>query len=401
MIENRLPTGNEVLRHLAFAFLLFTMIGFGLGYSLQKDTLLVKTTVDSSTLKGIGNALSQYADSHSGLLPSGENWIDQLIQTQDIYPKSFAPALSDCIEGESDIALNRVAAGKKLDDLPEDLVLAFQIQYSEPDTPRNFPFAERLAEYDKYKDVSPERIKDIFVYKDRWNITSGPENIKIHDFNKGALVLFADGNVRCLPYDKLGSLRWDLENSDYSEFFSQIVENYKVIPDQFRQCAHRIIPVMYTILFLSAAVVLKMRLIPKIYFSPVAVFCLTAAFFALVMGWASEWFHDNSCHYHAGPVFGLPVGLWAALCFAAFILNLPESKRKYINVYGIFLGITCSSIIHASLAYSLNSGFDTIIAGIPFGIAAGYLLAWLFAALINSKIKQIQLTNELQNDEPA
>ena len=397
MIENRLPTGNEVLRNIAIAFLLITLLGSSSMPSLERATNLAKVTVNSTCLKGIGNALAMYADSNEGYLPSGENWIDQLIETQDMSPKSFALTLSDCIEGESDVALNKAAAGKKLLELPADLVLAFQTQLEEPDNTRNYPLSERLSLFDKYKGSSNEKIKNVFIHKDWWNITCGPEKLKIHNFNHSAIILFAVGSVKIIHKDKLGTLRWDIENSDFSKVIEQIKESNNIISEKYSDRASIIVPTIYTILLVTAIVFIRVRPISKKYIRTLVTFCLATTFLSAFLGLASEVLHNNSWHFHVGALLGFPIGLWAALCFAAYILNLPEAKQKHTVFYGLLLGVFCSTILHASQAYILDSSYGTIIPGIFYGIAAGYFLAWLFAKLINN-IEKSKLNQEGQND---
>ena len=95
-----------------------------------------------SNLSGLGKALMIYAADHDDMLPA-ENWCDLLIEKCDVAPKSFLCKSSDSAKGESDYCLNKNAAGKKLSELPKDLVLLFEVEYTPDEGEIRMPLRNR------------------------------------------------------------------------------------------------------------------------------------------------------------------------------------------------------------------------------------------------------------------
>ena len=394
MIENRLPKSNEVLKYIAIAVLIVIMLGAGIEPSLMRSTNLARVTVDSTCLKGIGTELQLYAKDHSGFLPSGDNWIDQMIETQDMSPKTFSLSLSDCIEGESAVALNIAAAGRKLSELPNDLVLAFKIQNEKHESARDYPLSER-GSFEYFSDYLKKNIA--YVYKDRWNVACGPERLLFQEFNQASLVLFVDGSARWIEMDKLNTLRWDIENSDYSAVFERLIAQYNVFPEQFRSRAMNIGMVVAAIVIISIIIVLVFRPIEQKYNEAVLCFCFCTALLGGFLGFASEYFYPNSRYCHIGAIWGCLVGLLAALWFSIFILKQSRNSKRYLYFYSILLGVMCSAIIHFLLAFTLDSSYGNIILGMPYGVAAGYFLAGLFAKMIN-EVDQFENPQEVVDE---
>ncbi|NLW85108.1 MAG: DUF4190 domain-containing protein [Phycisphaerae bacterium] len=132
--------------------------------------------VCSSNLSGLNTALIVYAAiENEGIIPNADVWCDVLVSEADVSPKSFICPSSDAVEGQSSYAINRNAAGKRLRDLPADMVLLFEVSPG----PR------------------------------RWNPSGGPESITTeHHRGKGCNVLFAGGSIRIVPAARIHTLRW-------------------------------------------------------------------------------------------------------------------------------------------------------------------------------------------------
>jgi len=112
---------------------------------------------------------------NEGIIPNADVWCDVLVSEADVSPKSFICPSSDAVEGQSSYAINRNAAGKRLRDLPADMVLLFEVSPG----PR------------------------------RWNPSGGPESITTeHHRGKGCNVLFAGGSIRIVPAARIHTLRW-------------------------------------------------------------------------------------------------------------------------------------------------------------------------------------------------
>lgn len=141
--------------------------------ALGKTKMIAQRVVCGTNLKGLGSALYVYALDYDDKLPTADVWCDVLMSEADVSPKSFICPSSDAVEGQSSYAINRSAAGKRLRDLPADMVLLFEVSPG----PR------------------------------RWNPSGGPESINT-EHHDGCNILFADRSVQFVPADQLHTLRW-------------------------------------------------------------------------------------------------------------------------------------------------------------------------------------------------
>ena len=375
-----------------FIVILLIALFFGSAPALERDTRLVRLTVNSSCMRGIGKALIQYANSNNGFLPAGAGWTDILIENEDKYPKSFLLYDQGCleIEGESNVALNIAAAGQKLSELPSDLVLAFKVHNQNTESSRNYPVLERIS-YEKYKDDPGDYLKKQFVHKDWWNISCGPERLHINYFNMAALVLFANGDVRWVPFDELATLSWDQANTDYTEVINSRMDEYNAQTAEFHKRGN--ITILFLTAFLGVFIVLLLFKYPirKKHIPETISFIFLTSLFGIALGFASQWVHPDNHNYEIGAAIGLIVSFTAAICFASLVLNL---QVKHINHFGVFLGCVSSTIVHLALVYILaNPITEVFIFGLPYGILAGYLLGWIFAKLFFEQENQAEQTS--------
>ena len=79
----------------------------------------------ASNIKQIGIALHVYASENDDMLPS-KNWSDALKDYLDEISDVFVCRGSEHLEGESSYAFNIEAAGRKLSELPKNMVLLFE-----------------------------------------------------------------------------------------------------------------------------------------------------------------------------------------------------------------------------------------------------------------------------------
>jgi prepilin-type processing-associated H-X9-DG protein len=176
---------------------------------LEKIHPIAKSIVCATNLKGLGTALYVYANDYDDRLPP-EDWCDLLIMEADVSPKSFICPVSEEIEGESSYAMNRSVAGKKLDELPGNIVLLFETSIGLEADPRTTPIQER-RHYDFLSGSGRWYAENHQVHKDRWNQYGGAGDVLIrHDESKpaGCNVLFADGHTEFVPADKIAGLKW-------------------------------------------------------------------------------------------------------------------------------------------------------------------------------------------------
>ena len=135
--------------------------------------------VCNSNLKSLGLSFVLYADEFDGSLPSVESWCDAL-------GKYMTPGLlicpgSNAKENQSSYAMNEYLDGKKLAELPPNLVLLFES-------------------------------------KPGWNKAGGPEILTTENHEgKGCNILFVDGNVKFIRADKISDLKWVISENNSDE----------------------------------------------------------------------------------------------------------------------------------------------------------------------------------------
>jgi prepilin-type processing-associated H-X9-DG protein len=127
-------------------------------------------------LKSVAVSFQLYADDFDGCLPSTESWCDAI--GKYISPGMLVCPGSNAKEGQSSYAMNEYLDGKKLDELPPDLVL-------------------------------------LFDSKPGWNKAGGPEILTMENHKgKGCNVLFVDGHMKLIGADKISELKWTISESN-------------------------------------------------------------------------------------------------------------------------------------------------------------------------------------------
>jgi len=130
-------------------------------------------------LKTLGISFMLYAEEFDGNLPRVESWCDAL--GKYIVPESLICRSSNAKEGQSSYAMNKFLDGRKLSELPANLVLLFESKLG-------------------------------------WNIAGGPEILTMeHHEGGGCNVLFVDGDVKFLRADEISKLKWTVSESDSNE----------------------------------------------------------------------------------------------------------------------------------------------------------------------------------------
>ena len=167
--------------------------------ALNKAKDIAQRTVCLTNLNGLGAAMTIYANDNNGQLPPADRWCDLLISKGKVSPKSLVCPDSDAVEGESSYAININAAGKKLDQLPADMVLLFETNEGKEAGPRTEIIDARASHP---------------VYPKRWNQAGVPQIMRMeHEDNgrPGCNIVFADGHVAFISGDELQKLRWTAE----------------------------------------------------------------------------------------------------------------------------------------------------------------------------------------------
>jgi prepilin-type processing-associated H-X9-DG protein len=163
--------------------------------ALNKTKHIAQRVVCGTNLEGLGTAMMVYANDYDGQLPTADQWCDLLITKVDVSTKSLVCPESDAVEGESSYAININAAGKKLDELPADMVLLFETDSGKEEGPRTEIIDTRTSHP---------------VYPNRWNQVGGSEIMsKIHD--TGCNIVFVDSHTEYVTGCALRNLRWTEE----------------------------------------------------------------------------------------------------------------------------------------------------------------------------------------------
>ena len=130
-------------------------------------------------LKSLEVSFKLYADDFDGSLPSVESWCDAL--RKYMLPKNLICPGSNAKENQSSYAMNEYLDGKKLAELPPDLVLLFES-------------------------------------KPGWNMAGGAEILTIeHHEGEGCNVLFADGHIEFIGSDRISELKWIIRENNSDE----------------------------------------------------------------------------------------------------------------------------------------------------------------------------------------
>ncbi|MBN1788548.1 MAG: hypothetical protein JW806_09180 [Sedimentisphaerales bacterium] len=85
----------------------------------------------ATNMAAIDKAILLYAKDHNDTFPPAENWCDILIENYNVNPKTFHCPESNAKKGQSSYAYNINVAGKKVSEVPPDVVLLFE---TTPDT---------------------------------------------------------------------------------------------------------------------------------------------------------------------------------------------------------------------------------------------------------------------------
>ena len=130
-------------------------------------------------LKSLELSFKLYADDFDGSLPSVESWCDTL--RKYMLPENLICPGSDAKEGQSSYAMNEFLAGKKLAELPPDLVLLFES-------------------------------------KPGWNMAGGPEILTTENHEGECCnVLFVDGHVEFISANEISKLKWIISENSTDE----------------------------------------------------------------------------------------------------------------------------------------------------------------------------------------
>lgn len=180
---------------------------------------IAQRVVCGTNLKAMSTAMMVYANDYDDRLPT-ENWCDLLLEECDMSPRDFVCPESDAVDGESCYAMNKHVAGKKLSDLPPNMVLFFETELGVETGPRTGSITDR-RHYEFLNEFGNVYDKNAKVYKDRFNQLGGPEDIFVtaHTGNNsgGCNVTFVDGHTEFVREEDIDGLQWTPDETTDSE----------------------------------------------------------------------------------------------------------------------------------------------------------------------------------------
>lgn len=331
-------------------------------------------------LKGIGTALIVYANEYDDILPA-QDWSDRLVEEADVSPNSLKCPKANSVEGESDYCLNIHAAGKKLSELPADMVLLFEATYTPAQGQTRQPIRQR-TDFDKLKILSEYLSDNPKVYLDKWNQVGGPETLAFDRHKDGCYILFANGDSKYIQLSKLPTLRWNVENT---VFFKSPQRSPSLIP-AILLSPHLLLSILGFISITAAGVIL---------FRSRVIACWKFAFFlgllSTVAGGGLGLFSGQAYrHYQEfGGIAGVFFGLLTGLCFASLLAGCPDRIKQLKTFFGFsasvgtVAGILCATLVHLALIIiNRETNFFGMLIGIPFGVVAGAVLGGISGFIV-------------------
>lgn len=341
----------------------------------------------STNLHGLGIALQVYVNDYDGVLPV-EGWCDRLIEEADVSPESFTCPKSDTVEGESDYCMNQYAAGKKMAELPPDMVLLFECTFVPAQNETRQPIRNR-ASFNGLMVTKKIFDGDEEVYLDRWNQVGGPELLAFDRHQTGCFILFADGRTEFVELSRLPDLRWDVEGK--IKFALPEIPQAPKISGFYLD--RKLIVLAAAVLIVTCAVLWRFAKTRYVLFL-LALGVLSAATGFIFGSWSQAAYmaDEEVAGGYAGIYFGLLVGL----SFAAMLTGTLE-RTKHVMAFrllscstGMIAGVLCSTLVHLTLMIvQKETNAYGIVIGIPYGIFAGAMLGLISGAIVNKVYRKI------------
>jgi hypothetical protein len=361
------------------AVLGFASVIAGLGVSMGMSYQMLCGT----NMKGIGNAMLVYAGDNDGRLPDAGQWCDLLVTKADVSPSSFRCKATDAIKGESSYAMNIAAAGRKLSELPPDMVVLFEVRLDENEA-RTFPTTSRGFAKDPNSAGMARNLPEK-VCESRWNQVCGPERIDVKSHERGCNVLCADMHVEFANTKRLPSLKWSL-SPDF--VFPAVIG---IVPDPKPDPAWRSAVIVCMAAIAVAVTLLSMwRYRGKARWTYAVTIAALSGGAGWLLGLMSQILYQLPQDSYAGGIAGLAAGVLAGLAYAPFIAATSARIRRdsdvqlYAVAVGMIAGVICSSAVHGVLmivSRQAQDGFPMLV-GLPYGALAGAFLGGISAMFL-------------------
>lgn len=179
-----------------------------------------RKSIQQVNLRSLNSAILIYSNDFDGKFPTEKRWCDLLLSHGYALPQQFLFKGSDVKIGESGYAFNKNLAGKKLSEVPADVVVLFETNFGKDEGGR----LGLLGDQDLYKQMknrgngygegAGKQYASEKIYERRWNQVGGPEILTTENHNgKGCNVLFNDGRVEFIKTKHLDKLKWEAEEN--------------------------------------------------------------------------------------------------------------------------------------------------------------------------------------------
>jgi hypothetical protein len=325
-----------------------------------------------TNIRGLGTALEVYAHDNNDTLPD-KDWCDRLVEEADVSFRSLQCGKTHSVQGESDFCMNQYAAGRKLSELPPDMVLLFEMEIKHGNKEVRLPIKQRPS-FTK-DSVTSEMFKgDEKVYLNQWNQVGGPEMLVVSRHTEGSCVVFADTQSKFIERSEFPRLRWDIEGKVF--YNPQAVSNLK----------ERFIISHKTALLTAIGIIWSVCSIYILVRFHMVRYWKFALFLGILAAGAGYFFGNMSGEAYielrqAGKIPGLVTGLLAGVCFAVIFAGRSDELKRSVTFkwfmlgVGMITGILCSMFVHIALMI-VNEETNPfgIIIGIPYGIFVGGVL---------------------------
>ena len=342
------------------------------------------TGYDPVSMKGLGIAFAIYMNDHEGKVPDGDKWCDEIITKADMTPRSFVPHRQDFVYGETTLALNNVGID---DSFPGDVVMLFEAEDVIENQTRDYPIGQRefMVQDDE---GSYDYLKGTKVYKERWNISGGPEKLLIRPGYYYTEILYADAHVEHILVDDAVSLRWDLEKTDYSDITQAKIDKAdQVVLEAYNKSKN----IAYWLLAFS---VVSLFFVPRKLSSwrYLVTFCISITILSSFLGGISDMVHKFFNNGIIGDSLGLLTGLATSIIYCTIIFNIPAKAKNgpALLLWTVLPGAICggisSGLIHGTIITITNESFQQgVLPGLLFGISVGSMIGIVAAFFINQE----------------
>ena len=291
-------------------------------------------------------AIESYAQKHNGEVPLNDNWVEE-INIESLYLYNTKENADE--EQQVNFAINSYIAGKKLSELPDNAVIAFETKDTQ--TPRKLHFDG--IKLPASLEINNTKYAGCIVIKKKHSVhNTTPEDIAGQNWmNTGELVL------------------------------PQSVNDHIAHKLLSRTTASIITTALIAVGFVVFIYLCFMK-----WASQAAFLAIASAIFGGFMGWMGQSFHYRL--YESGIellIIYVPAGIsmFAALCYCFIVykahLSLPAGYLRHFNsAAAIATGIVCSVAVHL-LFMLLNLQWSTaaIIVCLGWGTVAGGIMGFI------------------------